>query len=88
MPVIPDRGRCSLIHGRPINRLADSAESIKPLLPTLALVEEESNRLFDGFIAPAIVAVSGFWLDLFCQACWQRYVHGCLLSSVYAFEAA
>jgi hypothetical protein len=42
-----------------IDRLADSAERIEPLLPTLALVEEVPNRLFDQFIAAPIVAASG-----------------------------
>jgi hypothetical protein len=30
-----------------INRLADSAERIEPLLATLALIEEAPDRLFD-----------------------------------------
>jgi hypothetical protein len=37
----------SLVQARSINRLTDSAESIEPLLATLALVEEAPNRLFD-----------------------------------------
>jgi len=49
-----------------INRLADSAERIEPLLSTLALIEEVPNRLFDQFIAAPIVAASEFLLDLFC----------------------
>jgi hypothetical protein len=70
-----------------INRLADSAESIEPLLATLALVEEASNRLLDQFIAAPIVAASEFLLDLVCQICRERYVHDRLLSSFYAFAA-
>ena len=40
----------SLIQACLINRLADSPERIEPLLATLALVEEVSNRLFDQFV--------------------------------------
>jgi hypothetical protein len=47
-----------------INRLADSAERIEPLLATLALVGEVSNCLFDRFVAAPIVAASEFLLDL------------------------
>jgi hypothetical protein len=68
-----------------INSLTDSAERIEPLLPTLALVEEVPNRLFDQFIAAPIVAASEFLLDLFRQIRRQRYVHDRLLSSFYAF---
>jgi hypothetical protein len=64
-----------------INRLADSAERIEPLLATLALVEEAPNRLFDQFVTAPIVAVSEFPLDLFCQIRRQRYVHDRFLSS-------
>ena len=77
----------SLIQARLINRLADSAERIEPLLATLALVEEASNRLFDQFIAIPIVAASEFLLDLFCQIRRQRYVYDRLLSSFYALAA-
>jgi hypothetical protein len=49
-----------------INRLTDSAESIKPLLATLALVEEAPDRLFDQFIAAPVVAPGEFLLDLSC----------------------
>jgi hypothetical protein len=65
----------SLVQAGLINRLTDSAESIKPLLATTALVEEASNRLFDQFVAAPIVAVSEFLLDLFCQIRRQRYFH-------------
>jgi hypothetical protein len=71
-----------------INRLADSAERIEPLLATLALVEEVSNRLLDQFVAAPIVAVREFPLDLYRQVRRQRYVHDPLLSSLYAFAAA
>jgi hypothetical protein len=70
-----------------INRLADPPERIEPLLATLALVEEVSNRLFDQFVTASIVAVGEFLLDLFCQICRQRYVHDRLLFSFYAFAA-
>jgi hypothetical protein len=70
-----------------INHLADSTERIEPLLATLALVEEVSNRLFDQFVTASIVAVSKFLLDLFCQIRRQRYIHDRLLSSFYAFAA-
>ena len=56
--------RYSLIQARLINRLADSAERIEPLLATLALVGEVSNCLFDRFVAAPIVAASEFLLDL------------------------
>jgi hypothetical protein len=68
-----------------INSLADSAERIEPLLPTLALVEEVPNRLFDQFIAAPIAAASEFLLDLFCQIRGRRDIHDRLLSSSYAF---
>jgi hypothetical protein len=70
-----------------INRLANSTERIEPLLATLALVEEVSNRLLDQFIAAPIAAASEFLLDLFCQIRRQRYLHDRLLSSFYAFSA-
>jgi hypothetical protein len=70
-----------------INRLADSAERIEPLLAALALIEELSNGLLDQFIAAPIAAASEFLLDLFCQIRRQRYVHDRLLSSFYAFAA-
>jgi integrase len=41
-----------------INRLADAAEGIEPLLATLTLIEEVSNRLFDQLIAAPIAATS------------------------------
>jgi len=77
----------SLVQARLINRLTDSAESIEPLLATLALVEEAPNRLFDQFIAAPVVAAGELLLDLFCQIRRQRYVHDRLLSSFYAFAA-
>ena len=77
----------SLVQAGLVNRLADSAERIEPLLATLALVEEVSNCLFDQFVAAPIVAVSEFPLDLFCQIRRQRYVHDRRLSSFYAFAA-
>jgi hypothetical protein len=70
-----------------INRLANSTERIEPLLATLALVEEVSNRLLDQFIAAPIAAASEFLLDLFCQIRRQSCVHDRLLSSFYAFAA-
>src|ERR1035441_6128468 len=70
-----------LIQACLINRLADSTERIEPLLATVALVEEVSNRLFDQFVTASIVAVSEFLLDLFCQIRRQRYVHDLLLRS-------
>ena len=42
----------------------DSAESVKLLLPMLAIVEEAPNRLFDQFVAAPIVATGEFLLDL------------------------
>jgi hypothetical protein len=77
----------SLVQARLINRLTDSAESIESLLATPALVEEAPNRLFDQFVAAPLVAAGGLLLDLFCQICRQRYVHGRLLSSFYGFAA-
>jgi hypothetical protein len=71
-----------------INRLADSAERIEPLLAALTLVEEVSNRLFDQFIAAPIVAAREFLFDLSCQIRWQRQIHDRLLFSFYAFAAA
>jgi hypothetical protein len=50
-----------------INGLADSAERIQPLLATLALVEELSNRMFDQLIAAPIAAASEFLLNLVSQ---------------------
>jgi hypothetical protein len=70
-----------------INRLADSPERIEPLLATLALVEEVSNRLFDQFVTASIVAVSEFLFDLFCQICRQCHIHDRLPFSFYAFAA-
>jgi hypothetical protein len=58
-----------------INRLADSAERIEPLLAALALVEEVSNRLFDQLIAAPIAAASEFLFDLLSQIRRERYVH-------------
>jgi hypothetical protein len=78
----------SLVQARLINRLTDSAESIEPLLATLSLVEEAPNRLFDQFIAAAVMAAGEFLLDLFCQIRGQRYIHDRVLSSFYAFPAA
>jgi len=71
-----------------INRLADSAERIQPLLATLALVEELSNRLFDQLIWAPIAAASEFPLDLVSQIRRQRYVHDRLLPSFYALSPA
>jgi hypothetical protein len=65
----------SLIQTRLINRLADSAERIEPLLATLAIVEQVSNRLLDQLIAAPIAAARELLLDLFCQICRQRYDH-------------
>jgi len=70
-----------------INRLTDSAESIEPLMATLALVEEVSNRLLDHFIAAPIAAASQFLLDLLSQIRRQRYIHDRLLPSFYALAA-
>jgi hypothetical protein len=75
----------SLVQARLINRLTDSAESIEPLLTTLALIEEAPDRLFDQFIAAPVVAAGEFLLDLFRQIRRQRNVHDRLLSSFYAF---
>ena len=61
----------SVIQTSLINRLADSAERIEPLLATLALVEEVSNRLFDQLIATPIAAAGEFLLDLLSQIRWQ-----------------
>jgi hypothetical protein len=71
-----------------VNRLADSAEGIEPLLAALALVEEVSNRLFDQFITASIVAASEFLLDLFCQIRRQRYVHDLLLVLFSSYASA
>jgi len=65
----------SLIQARLVNRLANPAERIEPLLATLALAEEMSDRLFDQFVAAPIGAVSEFPLDLPGQIRRQRYVH-------------
>jgi hypothetical protein len=70
-----------------INSLTDSPEGIQPLLATLALVEEVSNRMFDQLIAAPIAAASEFLLDLVSQIRRQRYVHDRLLPSFYAFAA-
>jgi len=70
-----------------VNRLADSAERIEPLLAALALIEKVSNGLFDQLIATPIAAASEFLLDLLSQIRRQRYVHDHLLSSFYAFAA-
>jgi hypothetical protein len=70
-----------------INRLADSAERIEPLLATLALVEELSNRHFDQFVTASITAASEFLLDLLSQIRRQRYIHDRLHFSFYAFAA-
>jgi hypothetical protein len=67
--------------------MADSAERIEPLLATLALVKEVSNRLFDQFVTASIVAASEFLFDLFCQIRRQLHIHDRLLSSFYAFAA-
>jgi hypothetical protein len=56
----------SLVQAGFINRLTDSAESIKPLLATLALVEEAPDRLFHQLIAAPVVAHGEFLLDLSC----------------------
>jgi hypothetical protein len=77
----------SLVQARLINRLTDPAESIEPLLATLALIEEAPNRLFDQFIATPVVAVGEFLLNLFCQIWRQCYIHDRVLSSFYAFSA-
>jgi hypothetical protein len=71
----------SLVQARLINRLTDPAESIEPLLATLALVEEPPNSLFDQFIAAPVVAAGEFLLNLFCQIRRQCYIHDCVLSS-------
>jgi hypothetical protein len=68
-----------------INRLADSAERIEPLLATPALIEEVPNRLFEQFITAPVAAASEFLLDLLSQIRRQRYVHDRLLFSFYAF---
>jgi hypothetical protein len=65
----------SLIQTRSINRLADSAERIEPLLATLPLVEEVSNRSFDQLIAALITAAGEFLVDLSSQ------IRGCDLRS-------
>jgi hypothetical protein len=70
-----------------INRLADSAERIEPLLSAPTLDKEVPDSLFDQFIGALIAAASKFLLDLFCQIRRQRYVHDRLLSSFYAFAA-
>jgi hypothetical protein len=62
-----------------INRPADSMERIQPLLATLTLVEELSNRLFDQLIAAPIAAASEFLLDMDSQIRRQRYVQDRLL---------
>jgi len=70
-----------------VNRLADSAERIEPLLAALALIEKVSNGLFDQLIATPIAAASEFLLYLLSQIRRQRYVHDHFLSSFYAFAA-
>lgn len=76
-----------LLQARLINRLADSAERIEPLLATVALVEELSNGLFDQLIATPIAAAGEFLLDLLSQIGRQRYFHDRLLFSFYAITA-
>ena len=77
----------ALIEARLINGLANSAQRIEPLLATLALVEEVSDRLFDQFVTASLVAVSEFLLHLFCQIRRQLYIHDRLPPSSYAFAA-
>jgi hypothetical protein len=60
----------SLVQAGLVNRLANSTERIEPLLATLALVEEVSNRLLDQFIAAPIMAASKFLVDLGPQIGW------------------
>ena len=51
-----------------INGLTDSPQRIEPLLATLALVEEVSDRLCDQFVTASIVAVNPFLFDLFVKS--------------------
>lgn len=58
------RGRRRLRAAYPSFLAGNSAESVKLLLPMLAIVEEAPNRLFDQFVAAPIVATGEFLLDL------------------------
>jgi hypothetical protein len=80
-PIFLTGDQYSLIQAGVINRLADSAERIEPLLATLELVEEVSNCPFDQFVVAPIVAVSEFLLDLFCQIPCARYARAFSRSS-------
>ncbi|HEU0141732.1 MAG TPA: hypothetical protein VFQ79_18565 [Bryobacteraceae bacterium] len=64
------RNQHSLIHAGLINGLTDSPEGIEPTLPTLTLIKEVPDRLFDQFIPAVIPAAGEFLLDLPSQIGW------------------
>jgi len=47
-----------------VNRLTDSAKRLQPLLATVTLVEESSDRLFDQVIGASIQTAREFFLHL------------------------
>jgi len=57
----------SLIQAGLIDSLADPPQGIEPPLPTITLVEEVPDGLFDQFAGGLITAASNFLLDLLVQ---------------------
>jgi hypothetical protein len=68
-----------------VERVADPAESGKPIASTLGLVEETPDSLLDQVIGAAILPARKLLLDLLFEIRRQNDFHGRLLSSFYAF---
>jgi hypothetical protein len=65
----------SLVQSRLVNGRADAAESLQPLLTTLTLADEATDRLLYEFVAALVLPAREFLFELFIEIGWQRHFH-------------